>query len=333
MQASFHRLPVGPWTVFVLAAALLWSTASWAGAQAGTQKEAMARIERMVTAARTLNYDATFVYHHGGMMDQMRIIHRYAEGSERERLVTLSGSTREVLRDDSRVTCIIPDSQSVVVGKSRPQALYGSSVLTASGYDAHYRLSLAGKTRVAGRTAELIKIEPKDKFRYGYRLWVDEESGLLLRSELVSESGATLESIVYTSLKTPKQIPDELLEPEIDGNGFSWYTSTEPESAQNRSSVWRTEWLPPGFTMRDRESAPMPTGRMPVEHLVYGDGLASLSVYIEALDTSAMPLEGGSRMGAMSAYGRMVGKYQVTVVGEVPAATVQAVGRAIAKAN
>ena len=137
-RASMPMRSIKAWFVLVLGAVLVSTSAA-----AASQDEAMARIERMVTAARTLNYDATFVYSHGSQMDEMRIIHRFRDGAERERLVTLSGSTREVLRDDSRVTCIIPDSQSVVVGKSRPQSLYGSPLLTAEGYDEHYLLAVS----------------------------------------------------------------------------------------------------------------------------------------------------------------------------------------------
>ena len=300
---------------------------------ADSSADAFTRIERLLSAARTLNYDATFVYSHGGKIDEMRIIHRYADGVERERLVTLSGTTREVLRDDTRVTCIIPDRQAVVVGKSRPQALYGSAVLTGQGYEDYYSLGLEGDGRVAGRAAEIVGIRPRDEFRYGYRLWVDKASGLLLRSELRDEKNQVLESIVYLSLNTPEHIPDTLLEPEISGNGFSWYTNTSSKTSTTQSSEWIAGWLPPGFIIRARESTPLPEGRMPLEHFVYGDGLASLSIYIEQLDANAKSLEGISRMGAMSAYGTMVGQYQVTVVGEVPGVTVRNVGRSVKRAR
>ena len=299
------------------------------GANADPSGEAFARIERLISAARTLNYDATFVYSRDGQMHEMRIIHRYANGVERERLVTLSGSTREVLRDDTLVTCIIADRQAVVVGKSRPQALYGSAVLTGRGYRDYYTLGLEGEDRVAGRTAEIVAIKPRDEFRFGYRLWVDQTSGLLLRSELLGGDNQVLERIVYLSLSTPEEIPDKLLEPEISGSGFSRYTSTPSKQAPSPSSEWGIGWLPPGFTMRERESTPLPEGRGPLEHQVYGDGLASLSVYIEELAPNAKSLDGVSRMGAMNAFGIMVGQYQVTIVGEVPGVTVQKVGRSV----
>ena len=300
-------------------------------AHAGSEGLALQRVERLVSAARTLNYDATFVYSHDGKMDEMRIIHRFAGGVERERLVTLSGSTREVLRDDTLVTCIIPDNQTVVVGKSRPQSRYGSAVLTASGYREHYELTLEGSARAAGRRAEIVAIRPRDEYRYGYRLWVDGDSGLLLRSELVDGHGSTLESIIYTSLRLPDTIPDRLLEPEISGRGFSWYTSGGSNELPVNKTQWVARWLPAGFKMRERESTLLPAGRMPLEHLVYGDGLAALSIYIEKLEASATALDGVSKMGAMSAFGTMIEGYQVTVVGEVPGITVEKVGISVVR--
>jgi len=306
----------------ILAEPVAWGTMD-------SDPAAAQRLDRLVRAARTFNYDATFVYHHDGKMDEMRIIHRYANGEERERLVTLSGSTREVLRDQAKVTCIIPDDQTVVVGKSRPQSVYGTPVLTASGYREHYRLTLLGAARTAGRSAEIISIEPRDLFRYGYRLWLDEQTGLLLRSELRDPAGKILESVVYTNLATPETIPDSLLRPEISGNGFSWYTTLDSMELPKRSSKWAPGWLPKGFSMREREETPLPSGKMPLEHLVYGDGLASLSIYVEQLPKSAPALIGASRMGAVNAFGAMIGEFQLTVVGEVPLETVRKVAQSI----
>ena len=75
----------------------------------------------MSSALQTLDYDGTFVYLHDGRLDAMRIIHQVSDGGQRERLVSLTGSAREVLRDDKAVTCIKADNKSVMIGKSRPR--------------------------------------------------------------------------------------------------------------------------------------------------------------------------------------------------------------------
>lgn len=317
------------WTVCLGALLLL----ALPGARAGdSDMEAQRLLARVSAAANNLNYDGTFVYRNGDWMESMRIIHRAGEsGDSRSRLMSLSGEPREVIREANRVTCILPDEGAVRVSRSKPRAVTGSSVFNPSGeFSNHYSLNLAGGERVAMRETRLVTVMPRDEYRYGYRLFVDDETGFLLKSELVDRGGRPLEQIVYTSLELPGSIPDELLEPGVSGEDFTWYISDAPKS-DARESGWKVAWLPPGFRMRDHALDPSGIGRMPLEHLVYTDGLASVSVFIEHLDAAGERLEGMSRMGAVNAYGTMIDSFQVTVVGEVPESTVERIGRSVSR--
>ena len=320
---------IGP---LVLAAALVASS-TLVLAAAETEQAARDWLEKMANAAQTLNYDGIFVYRNGDRMESMRIIHRAEPGDERERMVSLTGAPREVLRDNEKVTCILPDNQSVVVAKSRPRSVALRTFDPQEGFAEHYRLSSRSGERVAGRETMMVSVGAVDEFRYGYRLWLDRITGLLLKLELIGETNQALEQFVYTDIKLPVRIPDHLLEPAISGEGFTWYRddptkmTSEPES----DDVWSVRWLPKGFEMSDRVYNPTGVSRMPVEHLVYSDGLASLSVFIERLDTAAERLEGRSRMGAINAYGSVIGSFQVTVVGEVPGVTVERVGKSVGR--
>jgi len=290
----------------------------------------------MVRAGQTMNYDGTFVYRNGATMQSMRIIHRFGVDGERERLVALSGAAREVLRDRERVTCILPDRQSVVVAKSRPRKLPHSKLFESdAGFAAFYTLSIHGGERIAGRHTKLVAVSPHDRFRYGYRLWMDSDTGLLLKSELISEGGEIVEQLVYTNIELPAVIPDALLEPEISGAGYTWYRDDEAALAQEAASggepSWYPDWLPDGFVLSDHRRDPMFSSSDPVEHLVFSDGLASVSIFIERLDSASKPLAGLDSMGAMNAYGSMVDGFQITAVGEVPAATVERVAESIAR--
>ena len=292
--------------------------------------DAFTIVERMAKAARELNYDASFVYSRGSQIDEMRIIHRSSLLGEQERLISLSGVQREVLRNDKKVTYILPDTQAVVVGKSRPQIRYNSSVLSAEGdYARFYRLITGQPSRVAGRSVYSVHIKPKDKYRFGYDLWADQRTGLLLRSHLINQAGSVLERISYTNVSFPDMIYDEMLEPESQGAQFVWYISEERPSKKMGPIGWLIQWLPPGFRVRDSQIESLPTGRMPVYHTVYSDGLASLSVYIEELQNLDERLEGAAHMGAMNAFGRVIDDYQITVVGEVPLVTVTKVAQSI----
>jgi len=300
-----------------------------------TQGDARQWLEKMTRAAQTLNYDGTFVYRKGDSMESMRIIHRYDDEGERERLVAQSGAAREVVRDNRSVTCILPDDEAVVVAKRRAQKLAPGKILDGEEeLSRHYDLRVHEGERVAGRSTKLVVVEAMDEFRYDYRLFVDEQTGLLLKSELVGPDGEPREQIVYTNITMPDTIPDELLEPETSGEGYTWYRNEaaagpETETTEGESSAWKPGWLPPGFELHDRARDPILSSRDPVEHLVYSDGLASVSLFIERLEDAKDRLNGRSAMGAVNAFGRMVGEHQITVVGEVPAATVERIGRSI----
>lgn len=302
---------------------------------AGTwsEKPASVWLEKMAEAARSLNYDGTFVYRSGDRMESMRIIHRATPEGEQERMYSLTGAAREVLRDSRTVTCILPDKKSVVVTKSRPRTVSLRVIDPREGFSRYYALSSQAGERVAGRKTALISVMPVDRYRYGYRLWLDRVTGLLLKSELVGDAGRAVEQIVYTDIKLPDRIPDHLLKPAISGDGFTWYQNNqEPKAEASPSSdQWGVGWLPRGFEMSSRGFDPASLSRMPVEHRVYSDGLASLSVFIERLNAAAEPLDGHSNMGAINAYGRVLDTFQITVVGEVPSITVERVADSVVK--
>ncbi len=293
-------------------------------------------LDRMAQAAQTLNYDGTFVYRNGATIQSMRIIHRGGGEGERERLVALSGAAREVIRDSESVTCILPDSQTVVVAKSRPRSFpYSKLFASGTGFSTFYTLKAERGERVAGRHTQLVTVDPHDRYRYGYQLWMDRDMGLLLKSELIDEQGEIIEQLVYTNIDLPASIPDDLLEPAISGAGYTWYNDDRSApmiaSAADSEPDWYPGWLPDGFELSDVARDPILASRDPVEHLVFSDGLASVSVFIEQLGAASEPLAGLDTMGAVNAYGRMVEGYQITVVGEVPAITVERVSRSVAR--
>jgi sigma-E factor negative regulatory protein RseB len=288
-------------------------------------------LKRMGEASRSLNYEGTFVYRQGSLLDTLRIVHRVDAQGERERMVSLNGVAREVVRDAKGVTCILPDHHSVVVDRSRRNGLLPSAFRTANaGLDAHYGFTLGGEERVAGRTARVVNIQPKDAYRYGYRLWLDEDTALLLKSELLGSDGAVLEQILYTSIDIGADIPDDLLEPSTLGEGYTWHTSGQDQSVSDPGeSEWDTSWLPAGFSLRHRERNPLSDQPAPVQHMWFSDGLASFSLYVERLEADKDPFRGHSRVGAMNAFGTVVDDYQITVVGAVPQDTVDRIGRAV----
>ena len=307
---------------------------------AGEGAEARGWLDRMARASRSLDYVGTFVYRNGPLIQSMKIIHRADPGGSRERLVALSGAAREVIRDGHRVICILPDAQAVVITKRRPFDLYLSALPgpePAAGPDVaeHYVLSSGGVERVAGREAAMIGVQPKDRYRYGYLLAADRQTGLLLKSELFGDGGTVLEQIVYTHLELPDSIPDEALEPRISHTGFTRYEAVVPSGAGHgpgaRTEEWEVGWLPGGFRMTGESFDPIRPGGDPVDHRVYSDGLVSFSIFIERALDAGERHEGRSSVGAVNAFGRIIDGFQVSVVGEVPGITVEKVAASITK--
>jgi len=299
---------------------------------------AMQLLERMGTAAKKLNYDGVFAYQSGTKLQSIRIIHRSDEHDEIERVLSLNGAAREVIRTNDLVTCIYPEGKRVHVtrrplGRGFPSDLL-SRLSSATDY---YNVTLGGENRVADRVAQELSITPVDDYRYGYRLWVDKDSDLLLKSELLRNNEEVLETFAFSSVTINTEISDELLRPQITGHEMTWNRS-EPQ-AQNQQaavrglSVWKVDWLPDGFVLVAQQSRLKANTGNAVEQRVYSDGLSSVSVFIEQIHARHNHLKGGSKMGAINAFGTILHSHFVTVVGEVPAHTVEKIGNAIRYGN
>ncbi len=290
-------------------------------------------LQKMQRAAHTLNYEGTFVYGHDSNLTSMRIVHRADAQGEQERLIALDGSGREVVRNDDRVTCIMPDAQTVVVESKRPNKQFPPAFpMRIDNLAAVYRFRLAGERQVvAGRETQRIDILPRDEYRYGHRLWIDRKTGLLLKTHLVDEQGRPVEQFMFTRIRFLEQVPDALLEPAVDASRFTRYEGRRdtPMGVDNPPAVV-IGWMPPGFREDMQRLQRLPASTHPVEHLVYSDGLASVSVFLEEeVERDAANLVGATRMGAVNAHGRSLGDYHVTVVGEVPHITVQRISAAV----
>lgn len=296
-----------------------------------TEFTAQKLINQMSHAARNLNYDGIFIYQRGGQMDTMRLIHKVNSDGEYERLVSLTGNAREVIRNNESVTCIFPDDKIVMVEKSRPGKFLSVQLpKSTEKIDEHYTFSITGQDRIAGQEAWVINIAPKDDYRYGYQLWINKKNYLLLKSVLKNSFGFSLEQMIFTQLEVLEDIPDELLQASITGKGYTWYNNIGLTAVQDKNnSHWQINWMPSGFSMSDYEKQPMAAAGNPVEHMVFTDGLAIVSVFIEKLGKQPVVVTGASKRGAVNTFARLANGYQVTAVGEVPQTTVEKMANSI----
>lgn len=287
---------------------------------------------QMQAALQNLNYHGTLVYLHEGQVQSMRIVHQADEQGEREHLINLNGPGREVLRHNDEVTCYIPDQKVVMVGQ-RQLAGHMLSKIADNDFQALqavYDFSLAEAGRVAGRNTQRINILPKDNFRYGYRLWLDKDTSLLLGSDLLGDDGEILEQTMFADISIVEHIPPTMFSPVTDSSGFNWYREDSTgEPPPKVDSAWRVADLPAGFSVSGRYRHPLPETSEPAEHWVISDGLSTVSIYIETLPEGKPSFQGVSRMGVMNVYGALIADHQITVIGDVPASTVEAIAAAV----
>jgi len=298
-----------------------------------TPDEARDWLQRMTESLASRNYDGLFTHTAGSQSETMRIVHRVEDGRGVERLVSLDGSGREIVRTAGEVHFYMPDRGVVIV---EPRSDDGSllKALPAPGprLDSLYTLSIRKGKKLLGREVRVVDIQPRDAFRYGYRLWLDEETAMPLRSVVVDSAGQVVERIHFTRLETDGTIDRHDLEPAVDASGFQWIRSgkrTEPR-ATVAVTGWRPLKMPPGFRLVASRLQVMPGVPMPVQHLIFSDGFASVSVFIEpSPPTGPAPPESTS-MGSANAYSTRIRGHVVTAVGEVPAATVRDIATSVA---
>jgi len=291
-----------------------------------------AELGSAISALCSYRYDeGTFVHIQNGHTDLMHILHANTAKGESERMRSLNGEAREVIRNNAQVTCIWPGSQDVVVSKSKPRQLLRplDSSLANSEW---YRIRQQNDDRVAGLATSVVDVMPADNLRYGYRFWIDKSNGMMLRSMVLNSENQPVEELMFTAISYPTEVDPSRFEVDVDVDTTQWLdakgskASTEPVRAKVRF-----EALPGGYQKRS-ETLRMMTVRKdgPVSHVVVSDGIATVSVYVEHVkrdkhDPSAL---GSTHMGAINAYGLSLSNALVTAVGEVPGDTVQRIARA-----
>lgn len=288
---------------------------------------------KMTRAVRNLDYEGTFVYQHDSRIDTLRIIHKIVDGVPHERLISLSGAPHEVVRDAREVRRYYPDENAIVVEPRRADNQDFPSILPErlQDLDENYSISLGRLGRVAGRTAQQVFVRPRDSYRYGYHLWSDRDSGLLLKAELVDEKERVLEQFVFTQVTVGGAISTAALTPQTSSASMVTHRDNRELSSDNEPH-WTVTKLPKGFRLLLQVRRDVSARKKSVEHLVYSDGLAAVSVFVEKSDANDKDLLlGVSRMGAVSAYGGQVDSHHVTAMGEVPSATVSLIGGSVAR--
>ena len=289
---------------------------------------AQALLEEMTEASQQLQYRGRFLYQLGGEVSTMELSHAVIDGKQYQRLTHLDGRLVEVLQLGYEVVCLHPNGTLTRINDNDTGLLAFRDRLSSS-IPEQYNVLVDGDGRVAGRVTTRMRVAPLDNHRYGYRLWVDRDSSLLLKSEMVDTSGLAVERVEFVSLD---------LEPGLKRSDFQLPRVIAERSLETVAAA-RSErvhvdagWLPSGFEAadRDRRVAGM---RQPVTAQSYTDGLATFTLFVESVASDQVE-EGISRVGPTVAISRVqnLGEriYLMTLVGEIPQPTAERIMEAVA---
>jgi sigma-E factor negative regulatory protein RseB len=279
-------------------------------------------LDRMATAVQTTNYEGTVIRLQNGKVEALKVAHVVADGVVREKVIIQEGNGLEIIRIGNEVQCILPDKKSVLVEEWNDQSTLFSTLPSSDiRFGNEYDVSVVREERVAGRKAALLAIRPHDEYRYGHRIWLDVETGFPLQTKLIGEDGEAIEQIKFADISLGGEIHASALAPSISTENFRWFTQPQRAIKQTVEAPWGSDNLPAGFHVVSTHEEELPGKEAPVTHILYSDGLANVSVFVEPAEDKNLARR--SRVGASHSYGTQIDGFQITAVGEVPAATVK----------
>ena len=300
-------------------------------ALAQTDASALEWLQRIYAATQKLSYTGVFVYQQGQQVETSRITHIVEATGPRERLETLDGIPREIIRTRDRVVCYLPGSMTVKIDKPSGTRMFPDILPDRlKELSENYSIRKGEVERVGGYDCQIIILEPKDRMRYGHRLWADLNTGMLLKARTLDEKNEMLEQFAFTQLQIGGTIGREQLKARFSRASRDWRVEDSGAVRANLAeSGWTIRSSPPGFRTVTELLRTL-GGTSGVGHIVLSDGLASVSVFIQPAKSKQRASQPGLvRQGAINVYTRPVGEHWVTVVGEAPPESVKYIANAV----
>jgi sigma-E factor negative regulatory protein RseB len=307
-------------------AAFLWI----ALAHAANAQDAAQWLARAAKAARELNYVGTIVYQIGARVETSRLAHIFDNGIELEKLVSLDGPAREVVRTSSDVRYYYPDVKLVKIEPRTFRNVFPSlSAEQQRSLSQFYDFHVVSGERVGGHAAEVVSFEPRDGLRYGHRFWSDAATGLLLKARIVNERGEVVEQFSFTDLQVGTKVDRALVEPSWPTLPPDWQVrQASGGGLRQQDTGWTVSRIPPGFAKIMEGFRKLRGKSEPVAHLVFSDGLVAISVFVEPLPPS-IGGTGLSQQGGLNIFSTKLDDHLVTALGEAPGATVRQIATSV----
>jgi sigma-E factor negative regulatory protein RseB len=293
----------------------------------------LAWLQRAAQAAREASFAGTYVHTNGDRTSTIRITHVNAGGEEHERIEPLDAATHEIVRRNNEMYCRFPDAKTVrldprITARFFPGIL-GSNV---EGIAASYDVKLGKTERVLGFECQWIRLEPRDALRFPQRLCSEVGTGLVLRAKTLDSRRHVIEQYTFTELRLGPSVPRSDVQSIFRARTRQWLSDGKPrDEAVAAETGWEVLQVPAGFHKVAELKRALPGRAEPVSQIVLSDGLASLSVFVEPSSGPERAAEASSEDGTTTFFVRPMGDQVVSVLGEVPLATAQQVGRSVAR--
>lgn len=312
---------------------LILSSSPSGMAQTSEDQEILKLLQVTQLAAKKLSYSGTFVYQQGNQIRTSRITHGFDADVEVEKLEILDGKPREYIRRNGEVNCYLPESKTIQVEKNLSQDAFPALLGEQTRHlPLSYFIKKAQMSRVAGTECQVVSLQPRDQFRFGFRVCLEKNSGLLLGVQTLNARNEVIEQIAFTQI-TIGELDKSRFKPTYT-NLSQWKTENLTVLA-NVNSGWHVKSLPSGFkkTLETKRIIPISANAASnasaqasvhqAVQMMFSDGLSTISVFIEP--DSGDRTEGSLQQGAMTIMGRRLGDHWLTVVGEVPQAAIKQV--------
>lgn len=292
---------------------------------------------RMHEASRQRAYMGTLVVSAGASMSASRIWHVCDGEQQMERVDTLTGAPRTTIRRNNEVITFAPESKTAWVERRESLGLFPELLRTPSNaIPEFYGVSEAGTERVAGYLADVVEIQPKDAWRFGFRIWSEKKTGLVVKLQTLGEQGTVLEQVAFSELQLDAPVSmGKLMRLMKDTKGYDVHRPTLKKTTAEAQG-WRLKERVPGFLPMSCHTRDVPDathgGAAPMQW-VFSDGLASVSLFVEPFDPQRHGPEKAQVAGATHSVTRRVGPYWLTALGEVPIATLRRFAYALERAH
>ena len=302
-------------------------------AQAAPAGDPVDWLKRAAQASRQASYEGTYVHTNGDHVSTVRVTHVAAPGDEVERIEPLDDNSLDIVRHNDDTFCRFPDAKTVrldprIANRFFPNLLSAAPESIAQAYE----VKLGKTERVLGYACQWLRLEPRDALRYPQAICAEMGSGLIVRAKTYNDQHQVIEQYTFTDLKLGPQVGHTDLKSLFRARNRQWISDGQPrDEAVSADSGWQVQRVPAGFRKIAELKRSLPGRPQPVAQLVYTDGLATLSVFVEPNATPPRAAEAGSEDGTTTFFVRPIGEHVVSVLGEVPPATAQQVARSVVR--